>query len=195
MAGQSKLFIVSAPSGAGKTSLVTAAIKRLSSEWPMERVVTYTTKQPRPGEVVGRDYHYISIADFKKKIAQGFFIEWSTSYGHYYGSPKNVLDNLTRGISLVLIIDRAGARQVCSQLNDVVLIWIYTKDLSILQQRLAHRATENFQQTHHRLRLASEEIKEEVQEQLYQYHILNDSFESALRELEYVILSSLKKAA
>lgn len=195
MVRQGKLFIVSAPSGAGKTSLVVAAVKRLSVEHPIERVVTYTTKQPRPGETPGQDYHYISIAEFKTKIVQGFFIEWSVSYGHYYGSPRSILDNLSRGVSLVLVIDRAGARQVYAQLKDVVLIWIYTKDITTLQERLTNRATENFEQMRRRLQLAQEEIEEEAREHLYQYHILNEAFENALLELEYAILSSLKKAA
>ena len=77
-----KIFVVSAPSGAGKTTLVTELISRYPGK--LERVVTYTTRQPRYNEIDGVDYYFISVKEFEEKIAQGFFIEWSTAYGTYY---------------------------------------------------------------------------------------------------------------
>jgi len=88
-----KLFIVSACSGAGKTTLVNAVIENLrKKQVPIERVITYTTKQPRAGEVDGRDYHFVSVEDFQRKIQEGFFIEYSEAYGNYYGSPKSLFE-------------------------------------------------------------------------------------------------------
>lgn len=184
-----KLFIISAPSGAGKTSLVSEVIKRLSSNISIERVITYTTKQPRQSEVVNKDYYFITVEEFKKKIKQNFFIEWSTNYGHYYGSPRHVLNQLEKGISLIFILDRTGAQQMNVQLSNVVLIWIYTKNLMILQKRLSDRATESIEQMNYRLAIAVKELEEEACERLYQYHILNDSFDSALQKLESIILN------
>ena len=193
MVTQGKLFVVSAPSGAGKTTLVTTVIERLVSEWHIRRVITYTTKQPRLGEVPGKDYHFIPVADFKEKVTQGFFIEWSTSYGYYYGSPRYILNDMAQGMSLVLVIDRAGARQIYVQLPDAILIWISTKDLTTLKERLLRRGTEDIGQIRYRLRLACEELEEEIRKPLYHYHILNDDFERALGELGLVVFDSLKK--
>ncbi len=194
MARQGKLFIVSAPSGAGKTTLVTMAIKRLSSKCHIRRVITYTTKHPRSGEVPDKDYYFISVSEFKDKIAQKFFIEWSTNYGYYYGSPRYILNDMIHGTSFVLVIDRVGARQVYTQLPNAILIWIYIKDLATLQKRLMNRATESIDQVRYRLKLACEELEEEARKPLYHYHILNDDFERALRELELVVFDSLRKS-
>lgn len=189
-----KFFIVSAPSGAGKTSLVSAAIERLSPYFSLERVITYTTKQPRKTDIPGKDYHFISVEEFQEKIKKGFFIEWSSSYGHYYGSGRNILDKLAQGISLISIIDRVGAAQISAQLDDVILIWIYTKDLAVLQERLSLRGTENSKQIECRLTLAQKELEAELKEGLYRHHILNDCFESALLKLEAVIKGTLEES-
>src|SRR5437879_4794715 len=104
-----KLFVISASSGAGKTTLVTAIITHMGGHVNLERVVTYTTRTPAPGDVPGVDYHFVTPAQFQEKIAAGFFMEWSTAYGHYYGSPRSVLDEVAAGNSRILILDRAGA--------------------------------------------------------------------------------------
>ena len=86
-----KLFIIPAPSGAGKTSLVTALLERIGQSHSLSRVITYTTKMPRSGDIHGRDYHFLSIDQFEQKIKEDFFLEWSVAYDHYYGSPKNIV--------------------------------------------------------------------------------------------------------
>lgn len=192
MVRQGKLFIVSAPSGAGKTTLVTAAIQKIMSEYPIKRVITYTTRAPRHGDISGQDYHFISEEEFRAKIEQGYFIEWSVAYGFYYGSPRYIVDDLAQGVSLMLVIDRLGARQIYTQLSNAILIWIYTKDMATLQERLAKRATENYEQMLHRLMLANKEVQEEAHELLYHHHVLNDCFEKALQEIVSIVFRSLK---
>jgi guanylate kinase len=189
-----KLFVVSAPSGAGKTTLVTEVIRRMGEFCPIARVVTYTTKPARPGEDRhGIDYHYLTPHEFQAKIAQGFFLEWSGTYGNYYGSPRSVLDDLLQGFSRILILDRAGAQNVKRCYEPAVLIWIYTKSIGVLQERLSGRSrgADAADQIARRLALAREEVEQEMRARLYEHHVLNDCFQSALQEFEGVIKKEL----
>lgn len=138
------LFIVSASSGAGKTSIVTEVIKRLKNTYCVERVVTYSSKTARSCEVNGRDYHFVSVAEFQARIAEGFFLETSCAYGTYYGTPRTIVEGLGQGISYILIVDRAGAAAIANQISSVVLIWISVGSLSILEERLYARDRESW---------------------------------------------------
>jgi guanylate kinase len=189
-----KLFVVSAPSGAGKTTLVSEVIRRLEKVCPIARVVTYTTKPARPGEERhGIDYHYLTPQEFQEKIAQGFFLEWSGAYGHYYGSPRSLLDDITQGHSRIIILDRAGAQEIKRHYPPAVMIWIYTKDTAVLQDRLARRGRgeDGADQIARRLAIACKEIEQEAQAPLYKYHVLNDCFQTALSDFEVVIKKEL----
>ncbi len=190
MAG--KLFIISAPSGAGKTTLVDAVTQRISRHNVIERVVTYTTKSPRPGEQHNKEYHFISSDEFEQRIEQDFFIEWSTAYGHYYGSPRSIVQGLEKGKSLILIIDRIGAQKIVNQV-DVILIWVYTVSMQVLYNRLTARGTETHKQINQRLAQAAWEIEEEQRNPLYHYHLLNDDFNKAAHELEKILRYEFKK--
>src|SRR5581483_10666268 len=106
------LFIVSAPSGAGKTTLVNAALGSLKSSHAIERVITYTSRMPREGEIPGVDYHFISELEFQSRIKDGFFLEWSGAYGTYYGTPRGLLEDLEKGHHRILIPDRNGAQKI-----------------------------------------------------------------------------------
>lgn len=182
-----RLFIVSAPSGAGKTTLVQKAIEALKDKLSIERVIGYTTKSPRPGDKHGQDYYFISQEEFLDKIREGFFIEYSTAYGNYYGTPGHILNDLATGKSYILVIDRAGAKQVKQKNDKVVLIWIDIPDIKTLENRLILRNTETEKQLKERLKLAQEELLEEKGEKFYQFHICNDVLETALQELISVI--------
>ncbi len=96
------LFVVSACSGAGKTTLVTRAIKELSISYPISRVITYTTKAPRMTEQNGIDYHFLSVEEFEIRAKNGFFLEWSNQYGNYYGSPHSIINDLPKAISVII---------------------------------------------------------------------------------------------
>ncbi len=189
---QGKLFVVSAPSGAGKTTLVNEVVRRLGDSCSLERAVTYTTKPARPGEDrQGVDYHFITNQEFESKIAQNFFLEWSGAYGHYYGSPRYVLDEVAQGLSRILILDRVGAQQVKERYAQAVLIWIYTKDIEVLRARLLGRGTDSADQIVRRLALACEEIQQEQQAPLYEHYVLNDSIGSAIVDFEMVLKKAL----
>jgi guanylate kinase len=189
-----KLFIVSAPSGAGKTTLVNNLCDHIGVECRLERVITYTTKKPRPGESDGKDYYFLSKDEFERKAQEGFFIEWSTAYGHYYGSPRYILNDFSEGRSHILIIDRQGAKAVYSQIQTAVLIWIYTENIGILSNRLRQRNTENDEDFLKRIALAQKEIEDERINSFYHYHVLNDNVEIAVQKLIAIVLDELKKS-
>lgn len=189
-----KLFVISAPSGAGKTTLVTTIIERIARYVPVKRVVTYTSKSARPTEIQGTDYHFLSEAEFEAKIGQGFFMEWSAAYGCYYGSARTVLEEVEQGQTYILIIDRVGAEKIAQQYDKAALIWIYTKGLEVLKERLESRETETEQQVCHRLECARREIEQELKTPLYRYHVLNDDFDRAVRKLEKIIRYELQQA-
>lgn len=185
-----KLFIISAPSGAGKTTLVMQIIERVKGQCALKRVITYTTKTPRPGEVHGIDYHFISEADFKEKIEQDFFIEHSTVYGAYYGFPKEIFWSIEQGEHFIAIVDRAGAVSIRAYKNDAILIWISPPSESALEQRLSSRAQDDESQIALRLSLARQEIAER-NDHLFDHIIINDELSTALAKLEDIIKSNL----
>ena len=187
-----KLFVVSAPSGAGKTTLVRMVCDRIGKSCQLETVVTYTTKEPRNDEQDGKDYHFLSLVAFERKIADGFFIEWSAAYGHCYGSPRHILADLEKGLSYIVVVDRAGARSILEKYRDAILIWIYTENIEILAQRLRSRKTETNAQIVKRLKLAKQEIADERNNSFFDYHVLNDNAEDACQSIESIIFKELK---
>lgn len=183
-----KLFIVSAPSGAGKTTLVTRLLQDLRPHYAIERGITYTSRAPRLGEQHGIDYHFISSAEFEAKIAQSFFLEWSGQYGAYYGLPRSIIDQMEQGRSFFMILDRSGARAIKEQVPGAVLIWIKTGSVEVLKERLLARGKDTAEQIEHRLRLAHQEIQQEEENPLFNHAILNDSFEIAVENLKAITL-------
>ncbi len=196
-----KLFIVSAPSGAGKTTLVRAVLDDFYSQFSINRVITYTSRPPRYGERSGEDYHFISSSEFEKKKNSHFFLEWSGRYDHYYGTPRYIIDGLANGNSCVLVIDRSGAQQIISIANDpspilrncVVPIWIYTSDILELERRLVCRGKNTEKQICRRIALAKAELKQEQQNPIYKHYILNDDFHKAKKRLMEVFVIELQK--
>lgn len=188
-----KLFIVSAPSGAGKTSLVDEILTRLPSKYTIDRLITYTSREIRPGEYQGVDFFYVSQKDFEKRVREGFFIEWSKEYEHYYGSPLSVKNELEIGKSKILVIDRNGAKQVLKQISDAVTIWITVSSIDVLRDRLLGRGLNSLDQIEKRIKLANIELKQEEKNGFYKYHILNDNFSEAADNLEKIFVNTLKK--
>lgn len=186
-----ELFIISAPSGAGKTSLVNALLTDNLFTNILRRVVTYTTRLPRPGDIPGQDYHFIQEEEFVILIEKGFFAEWSMAYGTYYGTPISVLEDLAQGYSRILILDRSGAQRMLTVFPKAILIWITPPSLEILRQRLQGRNTENEVQIQCRMALAKEEMDAEAQNPLYSHYIFNDFFENSLNFLKNIVLISL----
>lgn len=178
-----KFFIISAPSGAGKTSLVKEVLKECGKKYNLKRAITYTTRPPREGEIDGEHYHFVSIKEFKEKVDKDYFIEWSTWYDHYYGSPSSLLKEIQEGTSFVAVLDRQGAKDVFSLHPHAILIWITPPSLEELKNRLMIRGEDSQATIENRLRKASIEIEEEESEHFYQYHIINDSYEKAKKEM------------
>ncbi len=182
-----RLFIISAPSGAGKTSLVEAVLPIVKQQHQIEQVITYTTKKPRSTDPQMRDFHFIDSNEFERRIQEQFFLEWSDAYGAYYGSPRSVIDDMQTGRSFIMVIDRVGAQQVVKQVPDAVLVWITIPNMQILKERLTARGTETPEQIEYRLKRAQVEIDLEAKKRLYTYHIFNEKFMVAVERLSLII--------
>jgi guanylate kinase len=182
------IFVISAPSGAGKTTLRRAVLQQLPD---MLYSVSYTTRPPRPGEVNGRDYEFISPAEFEEGIRFGRWAEWAQVHGHYYGTSLDVLSRaVASGRDILLDIDVQGARQICSRFPQSITIFIMPPSLDTLAARLQARGTDDPEAVALRLRNAREEM---AQKDAYRHVIVNDQLETALAEIVAVIASYRKK--
>ncbi len=178
------LFIVSAPSGAGKSSLINALLKNHAD---MQVSVSHTTRAPRPGEVDGVHYHFISVEQFKKLIGEDEFLEWAEVFGNYYGtSRKAIIANLRQGIDVFLDIDWQGARQIREQAPGTRGIFILPPSMAALEQRLVQRGQDSSDVITKRMAQAQSEMQHADE---YEYLIINDDFNQALTELAHIVLS------
>jgi guanylate kinase len=189
------LFVISAPSGAGKTTLVNAVLQEVGDSLPLKRVVTYTTRSIGEGERAGVDYHFICQDEFLLKIERGEFLEWSSVYGSYYGTPASIRDEIGKGQSLILIIDRFGAQAVAPLVPGAVFIWIYTKSIDVLHKRLVARGRDSYEKIEKRLILAEQEIMFEQKKRFFLHHLCNDSFKIACNDLLDIIRSRFSEKA
>ena len=182
MASKGTLFTVSAPSGAGKTSLLAALIRQLSD---IEVSVSHTTRAMRPGERDGVDYHFVDEAEFLAMVGRGDFLEHARVFDNLYGTAERwVADRLASGVDIVLEIDWQGAAQVHRLRPDCVRIFVLPPSLDCLLSRLTGRRQDGPEVIQRRLSQAREEISHYVEAD---YLIVNDSFDTALEELCSVI--------
>ncbi len=186
-----KLFLLSAPSGCGKTTVVCRVVEELKFFCPIERVVTYTSRIARETDRPGFDYHFLSANKFQGLIKQNFFLEWSTAYGHYYGTPRDLIKHVEAGISHIAVVDRAGLRSITDKYQQAVAIWLEPPSFEVLEQRLRGRGTELEEECIKRLKLAQQEIEQERSERLCKYCVINDTIESSLVQLKKIILTEL----
>ncbi|MBP6869475.1 hypothetical protein KBC04_01135 [Candidatus Babeliales bacterium] len=184
---QGRLFVVSGPSGVGKTTVVTEFLKQYGHLYQIGRVVTYTTKTPRSTEVDGIDYHFISQAEFERKVKDGFFLEWSGEYGACYGTPAHIIKDIEKGFSYILVIDRVGTAQIIEKYPATILIWIQVLSMDLLSERLKSRKTDSFEQIQTRLFLAKKEIEQELHFPMYHYHVSNNVLKDAVAAVFGVI--------
>ncbi len=176
------LYIISAPSGAGKTSLVKAL---LQSEVDLSLSVSYTTRAPRPEEVDGRDYHFVSREGFEERLKQGEFLESAQVYGNFYGTSKTWINEALRASRDILLeIDSQGARQVREVFPASVSIFVLPPSLQVLEARLRNRAQDSLEVISQRLASARDEISHVGE---YDYVILNDSLDRALEDLKCIV--------
>lgn len=186
-----KLFVLSAPSGSGKTTLVRGVLEKCGKECRLTQVITTTTRPAREGEKPGSHYNFVSVDEFKKKIEAGEFLEWSTWYDHYYGSPREVLEQLKKGKSFILVVDRPGSLEILETYPEAVLIWINPPSIQELSHRLEKRGQDSSAAIAIRLEKAAIEMEEEKSNPVYKYHIINDDFERAIKELCAVFTQEL----
>ena len=181
---QAQMFIVSAPSGAGKTSLVRRAIAEINE---LMVAVSHTTRSQRPGESEGSDYFYVRREEFEAMIDADQFLEYAEVFGNYYGTSMTSVNNaLTQGNDVILEIDWQGAAQVRQKLSDVISVFILPPSRNTLIERLRGRAQDADDVIKRR---TSEAVLEMRQYHRADYLIINDDFDQALAELKAVILS------
>ncbi len=176
------IFIISAPSGAGKTTLC----KDLMLEFPdIKFSISCTTRKMRPGEIDGRDYHFISKDQFKKIADEGGFAEWAEVHGELYGTTVSELKKGAKeGFDLILDIDWQGARQIKEKLSDAVYIFIHPPSLDELENRLRKRGKDSDETIKKRLKNAKEEISHS---EWYDHNITNDELTEAMALLKSIV--------
>ena len=178
------LFVISGPSGVGKSTLVREALSELDN---FTRSTSATTRAARTGEVQGKNYHFLSETEFKKMIENKQLLEWVEYCGYYYGTPvKFVEDNLSKGINVVLEIEVIGAMKVKKTMPDAYLIFITVSDTVQLEKRLRKRATECETVILNRIEKAKGEMK---YEKYYDCIIINNNYNEALKNLLHVLTS------
>jgi guanylate kinase len=187
--GTGTLFVITAPSGAGKTSLIEALMREDPS---LKLSISYTTRAPRPGEKNGVDYHFVDDATFLAMRGRSEFLESAEVHGYRYGTSKHVIaDALARGDDLILEIDWQGARQVRSIYPGCVGIFILPPSVQELERRMRSRAQDSDAVIRRRLDNAREEL---VHAGEFEYRIINKDFETARRELAEIIRKERAKA-
>jgi guanylate kinase len=178
------LFILSAPSGAGKSSLINALLQQESSR-PMQVSVSHTTRDPRPGEQEGKHYHFVSIATFKQNIKKNAFYEYAEVFANYYGTSEAAIDvQLAQGIDVFLDIDWQGAQQVRMKKPSVTTVFISPPSKQELETRLRGRGQDSEDTIASRMAKAQGECSH-FQE--FDYIIINDDFKQALADLTTIV--------
>jgi len=182
--GGGLVFIVSAPSGAGKTTLVREVIRQLPG---LQFSVSFTTRLPRPNEKEGEDYHFVSHSVFQKMVEKNEFLEWAEVLGNRYGTPRPDLKRLeSEGMDLILDIDTQGGKNLKNAIAQPVLIYLLPPSLKVLKERLINRGVDSLEMVKFRLSSARRDMEEA---EGYHYVIVNDSVEEAVVKLKSIIIA------
>lgn len=184
------LFVVSAPSGAGKTTLCAEVRGRLKD---LAYSVSFTTRRPRPGEQAGVDFHFVDETTFRELRDRGAFAEWAVVHGHLYGTSATVLeDALREGRDVLLDIDTQGAQQLRRRFPEAVLVFIVAPSMAELEQRLRERRSDADPEITRRLARAREEI---TFWRSYDYLVVNSDLEDAVQHLAAIVLAERARTA
>lgn len=176
------LFVISAPSGAGKSTLVEALRRKFPD---LRYSVSCTTRDPRPGETPGINYHFLTTDRFHEMVQMGGFVEWKKVHGNLYGTPVGpVREALQQGFSMVLDIDVEGAKEVFKTFPDSVGIFISAPDMTTLERRLRLRGSDSDESVQIRMRNARREMK---LARMFRYHIVNDDLDTAVNDLVSIL--------
>lgn len=178
------LFIVSAPSGAGKSSLIQAYLSSQTTS-PAKVSISHTTRDMRPGEQHGQHYYFVNKAEFEQMIHEKAFIEFANVYDHYYGTSRQAIERyLEQGIDVFLDIDWQGARQVRQSMPNAKSIFILPPSLTELEKRLIKRGQDSVEVIQKRMQKAQSEMSHYSE---YEYLIINDDFNQSLHQLSMII--------
>ncbi|UCD55208.1 MAG: guanylate kinase [Candidatus Omnitrophota bacterium] len=182
-----QIFVISAPSGCGKTTICKRISKKIKFLVPS---ISVTTRRPRPGERRGKDYYYISRRFFEKEIKKGNLLEWEENFGYLYGTPKRFIrEKLKRGKNLLLSIDVKGAMNVKKIFPESTLIFIKPPSMAELARRLKSRNTDADAEIGDRLKIAKKELKFAKR---YNYVVVNKKLEDAVNEVVSIIKKKMK---
>jgi len=184
LAGKKLLFVVSGPSGVGKSTLCRHILKNVPD---IRLSVSYTTRKPRSGETDGKEYRFISEDEFRAKVSEHAFAEYAEVYGRLYGTPwKELEQEPDSNTDVLLDIDVQGARQVMKTLQKAVTVFILPPSLGVLRARLVDRGTDTPDEQNRRFQKAQDEMRSYTE---YQYTIRNETLEQAIEELQAVIVA------
>lgn len=179
-----RLYVVSAPSGAGKTSLIAALLQQVDQ---LEVSVSHTTRAMRPGEKDGFNYHFVDKSAFQALIEEGVFFEYAEVFGNYYGTSSQAINQrLNAGIDVILEIDWQGAQQVRKQMPEAIGVFILPPSLQALRERLTSRGQDSVDVIEGRMQQA---ISEMSHWQEYDYLLINDDFFQTLGELKAIFVA------
>ena len=180
----SLIMVVSAPSGTGKTSICRSLLREFPT---LKFSVSYTTREPRKGELEGRDYHFVTAAVFQEKIRAGEFAEWAENYGHLYGTSRVVIEETRRqGGDILLDVEPRGARAIKESYPEGVFVFVLPPDLEELHKRLWKRGDGDEEMRRRRFLKAEDEIKEVF---WYDYVVVNDRLEEAIARVKAIYLA------
>ncbi|MFO7987809.1 MAG: guanylate kinase [Desulfatiglandaceae bacterium] len=184
------LFVISAPSGGGKSTIVGALRERING---LGYSVSHTSRVPRTNETEGVDYHFVDRNTFKKMVDEGNFVEWAEVYGNLYGTSVSSLNNqVSAGMDVILDVDTQGGANIRKRFKESILIFLVPPSLKVLEARLRARASEEETTLRTRLTQAEKEIRYCTE---YDYIVINDDLEKALSEVETIILSAHLRTA
>ena len=183
-----RVFVITGPSGVGKGTLIRGLMQRIPG---LELSVSATTREPRPGEQDGVDYHFLSREEFERRVSQGDFVEHADYAGRRYGTLGSELEQRARaGAAVVLEIEVQGARQVRAAVPDAVLVFIAPPSPRALRERLLARGTDDPEEVERRLRVAEEELRARRE---FRHVVVNDRLQDALEQLTAIVASELSQ--